>query len=141
MPRRRNHYGGGGFNRGKITGRRTIGTIEELRELGEHVVAAAKEALREGAEEVVAEAKRRVLVKTGALRDSIKATPKKEGTIYSISADAFKTNRDGRRFYYGQAVEFDPEIDKPFLYPAMDALREDVIKKVEDAVNRAINGV
>ena len=140
MSRRRDHYGGSGFNRGAITGRRTIGTIADLRELGDHVIAAAKEALREGAEAVVAEAKSRVPVKTGALRDSIKATPEKNGTVYSISANAFREGSNGRRFYYGQAVEFDPRIDKPFLYPAMKALREDVMKKVEDAVHDAING-
>lgn len=138
MARSRNHYGGN-FDRGAITGRRTINTIAELRELGEHVVAAAKNALKEGANLVVEDAKSRVPVKTGALRDSIKAKPNSSGTVYSISANAFRTDRHGRKFYYGQAVEFDPKINKPFLYPAMDAKRQEVWKMVDDAVHDAIN--
>ena len=40
--------------------------------------------------------------------------------------------------YYGKIVEFSPKINKPFLYPAMDAKREVVKKKIIDAVREAI---
>lgn len=134
MAGRRNHYGEG-FSRGQMS---TSRTVAELREIGEHVVQAAKVALRQGVDIVVAEAKSRCPVKTGALRDSIKAESRNDGAAYAISANAFKTDRYGRRYYYGARVEFDPSINKPFLYPAMDAKRDEVYSGVKDAISDAI---
>lgn len=137
MARRRNHYGGSGFSRGKK--RMSINrTVESLREMGEHVVQAAKLALAYGADIVVADAKSRCLVKTGELRDSIHAEEKDDGASYIISANAFKTDRYGRKFYYGQAVEFDPAIGKPFMYPAMDAHINEIYSEVKESINEAI---
>ena len=139
MAGRRDHYGEkNNFRRGAITNRRIIKSISELRKLGDNVLKAAKAALKEGADIVVADAKSRVPVRTGALRDSIKAIPNGNKTIYTISADAHRTGKDGRKFYYGQAVEFDSRINKPFLYPAMDAHREEIYNKVDEAIYKAI---
>ena len=136
MARRRNHYGGSGFSRSR---RMPISqTIERLREMGEHVVQAAKEALKQGADIIVADAKSRCPVKTGELRDSIHAEEKDEGASYIISANAFKTNRFGRKYYYGQSVEFDPAIGKPFMYPAMDAHINEIYSEVKESINEAI---
>lgn len=136
MARRRNHYGDSNkFIRGNMSPNETL---RELREMGEHVVQAAKNALRQGAEVVVADAKNRCPVKTGKLRDSIKAKPNDEGTVYKIAANAFKTDSSGRRYYYGQSVEFDPAINKPFLYPAMDAHKNEILEKIKDAISNAI---
>ena len=96
-----------------------------LRGMGEEVLQAAKAALEKGAEEVVAEAKSRCpvykgkdrRVTPGALRDSIHAEKKRNGTFYRISAGA--QAQDGTA--YGKLVEFSPKINKPFLYPALDA--------------------
>ena len=70
----------------------------------------------------------------GALRDSIHTVKEKGGKEYKIIADA--QAQDG--LYYGKIVEFSPKINKPFMYPAMDAKREVVKKKIVDAVREAI---
>ena len=113
-----------------------------LKELGEAAETAAIAALAEGAEMVMKEAKQRCpvyegddyRVVKGALRDSIHAEKQKGGKEYRIVADA--QAQDG--LYYGKIVEFSPKINKPFLYPAMDAKREAVKKKIVDAVREAI---
>lgn len=132
MARRRN-YTRGGFTRGSITGTREAAQL--IRDLGENVYAAAKAALKSGADIIVQDAKSRCPVSVrgehpGELRESIKAVSKNKGTMYEISAEA--QNKNG--VYYGQFVEFDPRIDKPFLYPAMDANREQVKENIAKAI-------
>ena len=120
----------------------TIETIQQLRELGESVYEAAKQALAEGAEEVVQSAKQRCHVfsgyhkdvESGALRDSIKAVKQRGGTAYMIEANA--KNKDG--IPYGQFVEFSPKINKPFLYPAMDENRNKIYRDILDSIKQAI---
>ena len=114
----------------------TIGlqeTMRQLREMGEHVVTAAKTALARGAAEVVADAKSRCPVKTGRLRNSIRAEPNRNGTMYKISADA-----DNNGFCYGQVVEFSPKINKPFLYPALDANYGRIQSEIRAAIRQAL---
>lgn len=114
-----------------------------LKELGENATKAAKDALADGAELVVAEAKSRCpvykgndcRVVKGALRDSIHAVKLKSGAKYKIVADA--TSHDG--IFYGKLVEFSPAINKPFMYPAMDARRDEVRNKIIDAVREALH--
>ena len=113
-----------------------------LKELGVAAENAAIAALAEGAEMVMKEAKQRCpvyegddyRVVKGALRDSIHAEKQKGGKEYRIVADA--QAQDG--LFYGKIVEFSPKINKPFLYPAMDAKREVVKKKIIEAVREAI---
>lgn len=110
-------------------------TVRQLREMGEHVVEAAKAELARGAHEVVADAKNRCPVRTGRLRDSIRATPNSSATSYRISANA--QSDDG--FYYGQIVEFSPKPGfRPFLYPALDANVGRIYGNIRAAINRAI---
>ena len=133
MARRRSHY----RDRSSIGGMGSLGTSEtlrQLREMGEHVVEAAKTELTRGAAEVVADAKSRCPVRTGKLRDSIKATPNSSATSYNISADA---QNDG--YYYGQIVEFSPKPEfTPFLYPALDANIGRIYGNIRAAINRAV---
>ena len=113
-----------------------------LREFGTAAENAAIAALAESEEMVMKEAKQRCpvyegddyRVVKGALRDSIHAEKQKGGKEYRIVADA--QAQDG--LYYGKIVEFSPKINKPFLYPAMDAKREAVKKKIIEAVREAI---
>ncbi|MBO6292325.1 MAG: HK97 gp10 family phage protein [Selenomonas sp.] len=115
---------------------------EILRELGENATEAAKSALAEGAELVMKEAKERCPVYTGndrrvvkgALKESIHAVKQKGGTKYKIIADA--VSHDG--IFYGKLVEFSPAINKPFMYPALDAQRETVKKLIVEAVREAV---
>lgn len=148
MPRRRrNHYQDKTFSRGNIS----TGKVEtHLKELGSHVLEAAISALRTGADAVVADAKSRCPVyeghkkngriylaadvKPGALRDSIKAEPNSKGTVYKISADA--KSKDG--FLYGQIVEFSPRVNRPFLYPALEAKKKEVVDGITSAIREAI---
>lgn len=136
------------FTRGGMT----TGAVEQhLRELGEHVLQAAKAALKEGADMVVKDAKSRCPVyeghkkgngqvyhwagaKPGALRDSIQAEPNTKGTVYAISANA--KSEDG--YLYGQILEFSPRVNRPFLYPALDANRQAVSDMIQDAIKNAI---
>ena len=109
-------------------------TVRQLREMGSHVVTAAKAGLATGAAAVVSDAKNRCPVRTGKLRDSIKAEPNSSGTSYKISADA-----DNNGFCYGQIVEFSPkEGFKPFLYPALDANYGTVMSNIRTEIRRAI---
>ena len=91
---------------------------------------AAKVALKEGVDLIISDAKNRCPVRTGKLRDSIKAESLDDGAAYEISADA--KNDDG--VAYGQFVEFSPKINKPFLYPAVDANIDAVKNKVRTAI-------
>lgn len=138
----RPHNGGRkGFTRGSVRGRAEVASI--LRGLGEKVVEAAKSETMAQAEIIVADAKSRCPVDTGALRDSIKATPSKDGLVVTISANA--RNSKGRawpNFAYGQIVEFAPpgKGGKPFLYPAFDARKDAAQAAIYDAVQRAWRG-
>lgn len=130
------------FRRGAISAFSTTNTesirkaVQKLREIGEHVVNAAKLALAYGVDQIVADAKSRVPVRSGKLKDSIKAREVEgveSGVLYEISADA--TNKKG--IAYGQFVEFGPHC-RPFLYPAMDANRDIIKNDVEEAIQEAI---
>lgn len=122
--------------------RKYVSTENLLRGMGEDVLKAAKEALAKGAEEVVAEAKSRCpvykgkdkRVTPGALRDSIHAEKKRSGTLYRVTAGAKAP--DGTA--YGKLVEFSPKINKPFLYPALDARRDGVRRGIVEAVKAAL---
>lgn len=113
-----------------------------LKELGTAAENAAKAALEEGADILVKEAKARCpvydgddpRVVKGALRDSIHAEKEKGGKEYRIAADA--QAQDG--LFYGKMVEFSPKINKPFLYPAMEAKRKEIQQKMVAAVREAI---
>ena len=135
----RNHYKDVGFARGRITGMSVSKTIAELREMGEHVVEAAKAELKKGVDAVLADAKAKCPVNTGKLRDSIKAEANKDGSIYWLSANASTESPKSPtgRFYYGAAVEFSPRINKPFMYPALDAHRQEIWDNVANAIERA----
>ncbi len=141
MARRRNPYTRRGIGTARLSTNRNLSAnqaLAALREMGEHVANAAKTAIKEGADIVVAEAKSRCPVKTGKLRDSIKATAKNQGTVYEISANASKTDSVGRTYYYGGRVEFDPYFGQPFLYPSLDEHKEEIYHKIRDAISNAI---
>ena len=120
-----------GFERGSVSSGKGVSALKAM---GDDVLAAAQVALAEGADLIVQEAKGRCPVRSGKLRESIRAVPSKDGTRIKIRADA--KAKDGT--YYGQYVEFSPKINRPFLYPAFDALRENVKSKITDAIREAI---
>lgn len=116
---------------------------EFARAFGTAVTEKAKQKLAEVAAEVVVDAKSRCPITVdgansnspGALRDSIVATPNRDGTWIRIMAGATNPKTG---MPYGQYVEFDPRIKKPFMYPAMDAhaaeLKEGIITAIQEAV-------
>lgn len=101
-----------------------------LKLISEKVSEKTKEALKESAELLVNEAKSRCPVDSGRLRDSIHAEKKKSGTKYQVVADA----KDDQGRYYGRIVEYSPKINRPFLYPSMDALKDTIKEKLINAV-------
>ena len=101
-----------------------------LKQIGEKVSKTTKEALKECAEMLTNEAKTRCPVDSGRLRDSIHAEKRKGGTKYQIVADA----KDDQGRFYGRVVEYSPKINRPFMYPAMDALKEQIKEKLINAV-------
>ena len=134
MAQRRNWRTRGEFSRGVSDTISLPETLRQLREMGEHVIQAAKNALEIGVNEIVTDAKSRCPVKTGKLRNSIRAVPNREKTSYRIVADA----KDDNGFAYGQVVEFSPKINKPFLYPAFDANYGRIQAKIREAIGRAL---
>lgn len=107
---------------------------EILISLGEKVTEAAKTALQDGADTVVNDAKSRCPVDTGALRDSIHKQTTGKGLKIKIVADA----ETDEGIPYGKIVEFSPKINKPFLYPALDAARDGIRKNVANAVKEGL---
>ena len=101
--------------------------------IGEKVARAAMEALSKGADLIVDDAKERCPVDTGQLRESIHNKIQRKGTRAKIVADAKK---DG--IYYGKIVEFSPKINRPFMYPALDANRDTVRDMISDAVRKGL---
>lgn len=123
----------GDFSRGGEGHLSTSQTTRRLREMGTHVERAAKQALRTGAYKVVADAKSKVPVRTGNLRNSIKAEANRDGSVYRISANAKKNG-----VAYGQFVEFDPKIKTPFLYPALKENRQQIRENMKEAARQAL---
>lgn len=113
-------------------------TIAAIREYGEACVEVAKAELKKGVDEVLADAKNRCPVLTGKLRDSIKAEPNKDGSFYRVKADAFTESpkSPSGKYYYGIAVEFSPKINKPYMYPALDAHRQEIYENISNALSR-----
>ncbi len=108
-------------------------TLENLREMGEHVANAAVQALKNGAYKIADDAKRLAPVKTGKLRNSIHVEENRVGNSFKIVADA-ETNG----YHYAKVVEFSPKINKPFMYPAMDMNRQQIYANVKNAASAAI---
>ena len=113
--------------------------LMDLKELGQDVCEAGLSALEDGAKIVVEDAKSRVPVETGTLRDSIKYKKIGKGQKIRIVADAYKKNKDGKKVYYGRLVEFSPKINKPFMYPALDAHRGEIRQNIIDAIREAVH--
>ena len=108
-----------------------------LEQYGEAAAAAAKEAIAENAEELCREAKSRCPIRTGKLKDSIHVVRLKKGAVYHVVADA-KGNDDTS---YARIVEFSPKIDKPFMYPAFDAKRDQMKENVIQHIKEALTNV
>lgn len=135
---RHNHYRDQGFARGKLTAfyRFPPGVSED-------VIEAAKWELKRGVFKVVADAKSNCPVDTGALKASIKAESNDDETYFYVSANAYKKTLSEKsetgKFYYGQMVEFSPKINKPFLYPALEANRAQIHANIREAVLKVMN--
>lgn len=117
-------------------GKRRITFSQLEAELGEKAVPAAKEALSSIADDVVNGAKSRCPVRTGRLQESIHKEVLGNGTRVKVVVDA-KAD-DGTM--YGALVEFSPKINKPFLYPALDEVRDDIGGRVADRIRKALKG-
>ena len=102
--------------------------------LPEKIIEKAKQALAKGADEIVSDAKTRCPVKTGKLRDSIHAEKQKDGMKYKIVADA--KSEKGKNEFYGKVVEYRPG-GQPFIYPAIDANRKDIVDSIGNAISEA----
>lgn len=107
--------------------------VDKIRAYGDEVLFAAKSALKDGVELIVQDAKSRCPVDTGKLKNSIKAVDVYEGAVYELSADA----QNSKGIAYGQFVEFSPKINKPFMYPALDAHKDTVSENVKNAIKGA----
>lgn len=106
-----------------------------LQDYGKQVAAAAKKALADEAEIIANDAKSRCPVKTGNLKESIHTVPNKSGTLVSIVADAVDKNG----VPYGKVVEYSPKIKKPFVHPAIDEHKDELVGKVADAIKQALH--
>lgn len=100
------------------------------------VIDAAKVALMRGAQRVVDKAKEKCPVKTGNLRDSIHAESVEQGKRIKIVADAMN-EKSG--IYYGKIVEFSPKINKPYLFPALEEERGQIMQDIRTAISEALS--
>lgn len=105
-----------------------------LNDFNERVVQAAKEGLRDNADLLVAEAKSRCPVKTGKLQNSIHAEISGSGSKVRVVADA----KNDSGFSYAPIVEYSPTINKPFMYPALDAKRQEMRNHIADKIRLAV---
>lgn len=120
------------FSRGSIRG--VEEAVRSLRAQGDQVLLAAKRALKDGVDVIVADAKSRCPVRTGKLRDSIKAISLEDGAAYVLTADA----KNAQNIAYGQFVEFDPKIAHPFLYPAAYANINQIRLNIKAAIKESL---
>lgn len=120
------------FRRGNITGAEKA--EQRLAALGEDVLFAVKIALAESVQNIVFDSKTRCPVRTGKLKESIKAVDLGNGVAYALGADA----HNDKGIAYGQFVEFSPKINRPFIYPAIRAnlrkLKQDLKFAMQDAI-------
>lgn len=136
MATKHNHYRDKGFARGKLTWLYAFPPG-----VSEDIIAVAKWELQKGVLKIVADAQSRCPVRTGKLKESIQAKSNENGTLYWITANAFVKDPKAEtgKFYYGQIVEFSPKINKPFLYPAIDANRGQIHANIREAVLKLMN--
>ena len=116
-----------------INGREITQIVSRLRQRGRHIEQSAKIALRESVNEIVRQAKSLVPVDTGNLQRSIRPIEENDGASFKIVADA--TNEQGKQ--YGRIVEFDPRINKPYLYPAIDVEKDNLNRRIAAHVRRS----
>lgn len=102
-----------------------------LQNYGERAAQAAQQALLDNAELLAQEAKSRCPVKTGRLRDSIHIEPKRNSV--RVVADA----KNDSGFCYAPIVEYSPR-GQPFMRPAYEAKRIEMINHIQDAIRAAI---
>jgi hypothetical protein len=107
-------------------------------EFGTKVTDEVRHVMEDMANQMVEEMKSLVPVKTGDLRDSIHWKWGKGKTIIIFLADA-KDPKDG--VAYGKLVEFDPRIMEPFMYPVLDANKEEWKRRIIEAVRKAAQDV
>ena len=124
------------------SGRRDPKSYERtLFQLGQQVSEKAKLAMEAVAEMIVADARTLAPDKAGKLRDNInwKWVHRKDGWAIKINSTPAKNEKG---VSYGQYAEWDPLFSKegrqPFLYPAMDAHREDFYAAVKKAAVEVI---
>lgn len=116
-----------------------------LERYGEKAAEAARKALRENAETLVDEAKSRCPVETGfyrgrqhklkhagRLRDSIHVEDGGKDSV-QVVADA----KDDKGFCYAPIIEYAPW-GTPFLKPAYEAKKIEMINRTKDAIRAAI---
>ncbi len=108
--------------------------VQKLEELGEDILMAAKVELGLGVDQITQNAKSRCPVVTGKLRDSIKARDIADGAVYDVLADA----KNDKGIAYGQFVEWSPKINRPFLFPAIQANRKTIKENIKQAVQEAV---
>ena len=99
--------------------------------LGKNVEAAAKLALEEGAKDIVIDMKSRIHNVSGDLAESAHYEKLNSARKIKIVADA----KDEKGVAYGQYVEFGTN-QNPFMYPAFDAQRDNIKKRIVDVIRK-----
>ncbi|MDO4952398.1 MAG: HK97 gp10 family phage protein [Synergistaceae bacterium] len=124
--------------------------IEELRRLQDGVLAdKIGGAVKKAAELIKDEAQKRVPVRTGALKNSIKAkmTAKLRGKVFCdypntgrLRKTKTKKQAAGSKEYYAFAVEYGTRhvVEQPFLKPAAEAKAMEAADLIMDAMKEAV---
>ena len=108
-----------------------------LRRRGLAMQEAVKGALLDGVQEIVSTAKAIVPVNSGKLKNSVhyEQDAADNGLVFKIIADA----KNEKGVPYARFVEYDPRINQPFLYPAIETHRNDLSEKIKNALKREID--
>ena len=108
-----------------------------LRRRGLAMQEAAKGALLDGVKEIVSKAKAIVPENSGKLKNSIhyEQDAADNGLVYKIVADA----KNEKAIPYARFVEYDPRINQPFLYPAIESCKRRVSERLKQVLRSEIN--
>lgn len=107
-----------------------------LRELPDIIGEEIRESLYRSAEQVAAKAKEKCPAESGQLRDSIHVEKFKKANWVRVVSDA-RAKSDSQ--YYGRIVEFSPKINKPYMYPALAEMENEISDNIAKAFRVAMD--
>lgn len=125
--------------------------LDELAKVyGDKLVQIVEEEVNKGLDEMAERVRQNyeaqgIRVRSGKLISGTKIRRMRKGSFGRIINEVYNTkvpknpgihtesmrNRYKKGVPYGRLIEFSPRINKPFFYPAVDSVKEDVLKRIK----------